>query len=1019
MTCRWRPVFAFLLAIFLAVSALSQDEESPVRYVNPFIGTGTHGHTYPGASVPFGMVQLSPDAGKSGWDWCSGYHYGDSALAGFSHTHLSGTGCGDLGDILFTPATASAVLNDSYRAPFSHSRESASAGYYSVVLQDSRILVELTATTRAGFHRYTFPPTDSAMVVINLGYGQDDITVESQAGLENASLLMGSRFSNGWAADQRVSFAARFSPLPTSVKFFGDGVPFPPGRIARGKNIKVLLRFALPDGGPVLAKVGLSSVSTSSALENLNSEIPGWDFEVIRRSAAETWDRELRKISVQSADERQKTVFYTALYHAMLAPTLSSDQDNRYRGADGQIHRAERHESYSTFSLWDTFRAAHPLYTIIEPDRVESMVNAMLAFAREGGHLPVWPLAACETNTMIGYHAVPVIADAYFKGIRGFDIQEAYRAMKASAIRDHRGLKYYAPAAAVREDDAASTVAWPSGDTGPVFNGFVARLSGDTITYHSAHPKVTRALIARASAGNSTMRWSSAPVVVKPGETTVTFVWLAGLATRKGGHKFDLYLNHQYLLSFSTPATAGQREWNVAGRTGGHLAFRATMSDWMGDLFGTMVLTVPAGALRPAAQQELQITGENGGSADWVMTFMHAFTPRLTVAPEFGTTKEGGAAYQFVRADVELLGPPERVTIAAEGAPPVTGWISPGLSTFRLRIPAVASPRTLTVTVGSPRKQIGRETVAVTPIRPAGYIPADKEPESVSKTLEYAYDDWCIAQVARSLGYKDDEALFSERAGYYKNIFDRTTGFMRGRNLDGSWCTPFNPRYSTLRQPEYTEGNAWQYTWFAPHDVKGLIALMGGNEKFSDRLDSLFNQSSNLEGTGAPSDVSGLIGLYAHGNEPSHHIAYLYNYAGKPWKTQEIVRRILRELYGDGPDGLCGNEDCGQMSAWYVLSALGIYPVNPAEGIYVIGSPALDAASIDVGGGKSFTMTAHEMSPRNIYVQSALLNGKPLGKTYIRHADIMNGGTLEFFMGPAPNRNWGSDAFAAPPSMTK
>lgn len=1022
MTHRRPPVpflLTFLLLTLLAGPASSQDEESPTRYINPLIGTGGHGHTYPGASVPFGMVQVSPDAGRSGWDWCSGYHYSDSSLAGFSHTHLSGTGCGDLGDILFTPGTSSAVLNDRYRARFSHEHESASAGYYSVLLQDSKILVELTATTRAGFHRYTFPPTDSAMIVINLGYGRDDITMESFVGVENESLLMGSRFSNGWATDQRVFFAARFSPAPASVAFFGDGAPFPPGHLARGRNIKAILRFTLPGGGTVLAKVGLSSVNASGALGNLTNEIPGWDFDIIRQSAAEAWDSELRKIAVQSSDERQKMVFYTALYHAMLAPTVYADIDRRYRGADGQIHRGDQFHDYSTLSLWDTFRAAHPLFTILAPDRVDDMVNSMLAFAREGGHLPVWPLAACETNTMIGYHAVPVIADAYFKGIKGFDIQEAYRAMKASAIRDHRGLKYYSPSAAVPEPDGAAAGSWPPAETGPVFNGFGTRTSGDTITYHSAHPQVSRALIARATDGHSIIRWNTSPVPAKLTDKNVTFAWLAGIATRKGGHRFDLFLNNQHLLSFSTAATPKDREWSIAGRTGARLSFRTSSTDWTGDLFGTMILTVSAGALKPGALQELQVSGANGGSPDWIMIFMHSVTPGMILAGEFGTTREGGSTTQVIRADVEHLGPPERVTLTAEGAAPFTAWLAPGLSTFRIRIPAVAAPRTLTVTLGPAKKPAARGTVTVVPQRPMGYIPADMEQESVSKTLEYAYDDWCIAQVAKALGYKDDYALFTERAGYYRNLFDKTTGFMRGRNLDGSWRSPFNPRFSTLLQPEYTEGNAWQYSWFVPHDVRGLIGLMGGREKFTSRLDSLFHQSSNLEGTGAPSDVSGLIGLYAHGNEPSHHIAYLYDYAGQPWKTQELVRRILRELYGDGPDGLCGNEDCGQMSAWYVMSALGFYPVNPAEGIYVIGSPAVEGATIDVGEGKTFTVTARNMSRENVYVQSVALNGQPLDKTYIRHADIMGGGTLEFVMGPAPNKKWGSDPSAAPPSMSQ
>jgi putative alpha-1,2-mannosidase len=393
--------------------------------------------------------------------------------------------------------------------------------------------------------------------------------------LENESLLMGSRYSNGWATDQRVFFAARFFPAPASVGFLSDGAPLPGSRIGRGKNIKAVLRFALHGGGTVLAKVGLSAVSTSGALGNLTNEIPGWDFEIIRQSAAEAWDTELRKIVVQSSDEHRKSVFYTALYHAMLAPTMYADIDRKYRGADGQTHRSDAFQDYSTLSLWDTFRAAHPLYTIVVPDRVDDMVNSMLAFARESGHLPVWPLAACETNTMIGYNAVPVIADAYFKGIKGIDFQEAYRAMKASAIRDHQGLKYYTPSAAVPETEGAATASWPPAETGPVFNGYGTRFSGDTISYHSAHPQVSRAMIARAASGQSTIRWNTASLPAKITDKNVSFAWLAGVASQKGAHRFDLYLNHQYLLSFNTAVKPADREWSVTGRTGARLSFRA------------------------------------------------------------------------------------------------------------------------------------------------------------------------------------------------------------------------------------------------------------------------------------------------------------------------------------------------------------------------------------------------------------------------------------------------------------
>ncbi|MEW6512281.1 MAG: GH92 family glycosyl hydrolase [Bacteroidota bacterium] len=1007
----FRSVAPLVMALLLIPShTLAQSDQSPVSYVNPFIGTGGHGHTYPGATVPFGMVQLSPDAGKRGWDWCSGYHYSDSLLAGFSHTHLSGTGCADLGDILVTPGVSSRIHSDDYRAPFSHADESASPGYYSVLLRDSGIRAELTATTRAGFHRYTFPPGDSACVVVNLGYGQEDVTTESSCGMEGDAALMGSRTSNGWAQLQRVYFAARFSRPPSSVALITDGVPFPAGRVARGKHVKALLRFA--SGEPLLVKVGISAVSAGSALENVDGEIPGWDFDLIRQSAAEAWDQALRKITLRAEDESLKKTFYTALYHTMLAPTIYNDLSGRYRGGDDQVHAGAGFENYSTFSLWDTFRAAHPLYTIIEPDRVDDMVNAMLAFAAESGHLPVWPLAASETNTMIGYHAVPVIVDAWLKGIRGFDPETAYRAMKSSAIRDHRGLKYYSPAvASVGPAPHAGTDSPKGAPTGAVLNGFAAMTSGQTITYHSGFPSATKALIARATDGRSTVTWKTAPVSTK--EKTVSFVWFAGMVAGRGVHRFDLYVNHQYALSFTTSAPERKREWSIDGRNGMSLSFRTTYQDWFGDLFGTMTLTVPIAALQ-SGSQDLQVTGENGGSPDWYMTFMHPFAPRMTLENEFGIENAGSTKMQVVRAHVEHLGPPEQTTITVGDGRPVTVWLMPGLNTFHLRVPAVNAPKSVTVVVGSKKKTLAREGVTLLPVRPVGYVPADKEPESVSKTLEYAYDDWCIAQMAKALGHKDDYALFMERAGYYRNVFDRSTGFMRGRNLDGSWVTPFDPRFSTSMQPEYTEGNAWQYTWFVPHDLQGLITLMGGAASFVERLDSLFNQSSNLEGTGAPPDVSGLIGLYAHGNEPSHHIAYLYDYAGEPWKTQEMVTRIMRTLYSSGPDGLSGNEDCGQMSAWFIFSALGFYPVNPADGNYLFGSPAVESATIDVGNHKTFAVLAHDLTDRNVFIQSASLNGRPLDRLYIRHEEIMKGGTLEFFMGPEPNHQWGTGSSALP-----
>jgi putative alpha-1,2-mannosidase len=962
------------------------------------------------------MIQPGPDAGKSGWDWCSGYHYSDSALAGFGHTHLSGTGCGDLGDILFVPGTGARIRAGEYRAPFTHKEERTAPGYYAVRLLDSGVLVELTATSRAAIHRYTYAPGDSAYVAVKLGYGQDDITTSALCGVQGDSVLVGYRLSNGWAANQRVYFAARFSPPLLSITYSDGGTPLPEVPVARGRNVTALLRFAPPPGGTVLVKVGISAVSSAGALKNLDEEIRGWDFDEVRGQAAASWETLLDRITVRGP-ERLKAVFTTSLYHAMLAPTLFGDVDGRYRGGDDSIHRAAGFDHYSTFSLWDTFRAAHPLFTILDPGRVGHMVSAMVAFSRESGYLPVWPLAGNETNTMIGYHAVPVIADAILKGIGGFDAREAFAAMKKSALRPHRGLQYYTPSV-VRYPAAGSTTGALSAP-GVVLNSWGRALAGDTISYHSALPSVTRALIVRADGHTPAIAWSSPPVPAGVKGTTVVFAWLAGMAAGKGAHRFELTFNGTRVVEFTSASSPAPEGWSIRGENGAVLSFGGATVDWFGDQFGTMLLTVPLRLLKPGRPQAFQISAESAGSPDWFMTFMHAFVPGMSLSNEFGTVHEEGKVSQIVRADIQHLGPSVNAELQPEGGVPVPVVVHPGVTSFWVRVPPVATAAPMRVRLASGGRILREGTLTLAPVRPPGYVPADREPESVSKTLEYAYDDWCIAQVARALGEAADDTLFSARSGYFKNLYDRTTGFMRGRNLDGTWRTPFDPRFSTQKQPEYTEGNAWQYSWFVPHDVEGLISLMGGREGFTTRLDSLFNQSSSLEGTGAPADVSGLIGMYAHGNEPSHHIAYLYALAGKPWKTQEVVRRILRTLYTPAPDGLCGNEDCGQMSAWYVLSALGFYPVNPAAGIYIIGSPAVESAVLDVGGGRTFTIRAENNSDANIYVQSASLNGAPLNRVYLRHGEIMAGGELAFVMGAAPNTRWGTSADAIPPSVPK
>ena len=719
-----------LLLFILAPAALFAQKQA-VEYVNPMVGTAEHGHTYPGASVPFGMVQLSPDNGHKGWDWCSGYHYSEDKIVGFSNTHLSGTGCSDLGDILLMPGISiDPPSARSYSSKFKHANEKSEAGYYSVLLDDKKVKVELTSTNRVGVQRYTFPKSLEADVVLNLGYGTDDTPVETFIQVDGPDQISGYRFSKGWANNQKLFFTAKFSK-PFTSNYVGPKTSIDnKTNNAKGKEVFSIIRFNTSDGQPITVKVAVSCVGIEGAKKNLAAEAADLSFDDIRANAKAAWQAELSKVDVEMITEADKSTFYTAMYHSMLAPTTYCDVDGQYRGPDDQIHQGT-FTNYCTFSLWDTFRAEHPLFTIIQPKRVPDMVNSLMSFQEQGGLLPVWTLQGCETNCMIGYHSIPVIVDAYQKGFTGFDINKAYDAMKKSAFSGKNGLEFLA---------------------------------------------------------------------------------------------------------------------------------------------------------------------------------------------------------------------------SADGKP-----------------------------------------------TPKPYIPSDKEHESVSKALEYAYDDWCIAQVAKALGKTDDYNLFMDRAAYYKNYYDKSTGFMRGKRSNGDWVSPFNPMYATNKQPEYTEGNAWQYSWFVPHDVDGLIALMGGNDRFISRLDSLFSLKLDL-GPGAPPDVSGLIGLYAHGNEPSHHIAYLYAAAGKPARTQKMVRQIMRTLYNNTNAGLCGNEDCGQMSAWYVFSALGFYPLNPADGKYYIGSPLVKKATLKLDNGKTFTIDTKDQADGNVYVKKILLNGKMLATPFITHQDIMDGGTLEFVM---------------------
>jgi len=740
-----RTLMIFTGLIMISVSSLPCLAREPVEYVNPFIGTGGHGHTFPGACVPFGMVQLSPDTGISGWDHCSGYHYPDNGIMGFSLTHLSGTGCADYGDILLMPTTGKLKLTPvTPGSRFSHEDEQASAGYYAVILQTYNIKVELTATRRAGFLRFTFPKSSETHILIDLAHGIGNSPVQAYVKVVGGNQIEGYRRSKGWARDRTVYFVAEFSKPFSS---YGTWEETWRRWIHRdqseesGKKVGAYVGYSASQSRVIMVKVGISFVSVDGARRNLEVEIPDWDFERVRREAKETWNEELNKIEVEGGTDDQKVIFYTALYHCLLCPYVFSDVDGKYIGMDGRIHTAKDHTHYSVFSLWDTFRAEMPLLTLIQPERLKDMISSLVAKYKEGGWLPIWPLANNYTNCMIGDHAVPVIVDAYMKGIRNFEVEKAYEAMRKGAME-----------------------------------------------------------------------------------------------TPPQGHPF--------------------------------------------------------------------------------------------------------------------------------------------------------------------RGRVGLEYY-----KEMGYIPADKVDQSVSRTLEYAYDDWCLAQMARVLGKDDDYNIFLKRAHYYENVFDTSGQFMRPRNMDGSWVEPFDPMEAGNRY--YTEANAWQYTWSVPHDVEGLIELMGGAEKFIKKLDALFEQSPEVKG---PPDITGLIGQYAHGNEPSHHIAYLYNYAGAPWKTQERVRQIMDGLYGPGPQGLCGNEDCGQISAWYVFSAMGFYPVCPGQGMYVIGSPIFERVTIHLNRpykADKFIIKANNVSSEDKYIQSAVFNGKALKKPWIRHSDITAGGTLTFEMGPEPNTEWG------------
>ena len=737
-----RILFVSALVALLALGACTSKQHSQTtidytQLVNPFIGTDFTGNTYPGAQAPFGMVQLSPDNGLAGWDRIPGYFYPDSTIAGFSHTHLSGTGAGDLYDILFMPVTLpykEAEGELGIHSKFSHNDEEASAGYYRVKLQDYNIDVELTATPRCGVQRYTFPKAES-MVSLNLKKAMNwDFTMDSHIEVVDSCNIRGYRFSEGWARGQKVYFATRFSRPFKSMEMDSAEIKLKGEKVGTSNVARFM--FDTEEGEQLTIVTALSGVSVEGAVKNLDAEAPHNDFDKYLAAAKADWNKQLQRIQVVGGEADDQVNFYTALYHSMIAPTIYSDVDGKYYGPDKQVHQADGWVNYSTFSLWDTFRAAHPLFTYTEPERVGDMVQSFIAFYEQNGRLPVWNFWGSETDMMIGYHAVPVIVDAYLKGIGNFEPEKALEACVATAnIDEYRGIGLYKK------------------------NGYIP--------------------------------------------------------------------------------------YNITD----------------------------------------QYNSEN--------------------------------------------------------------W-------------------------------------------------------SLSRTLEYAFDDFCIAEMAQKMGKTELANEFYKRSQNYRNVFNPATGFMQPIDDKGVFQPNFNP-------DEYTahicESNAWHYFWSVQHDIKGLVALTGGQDKFAAKLDSMFTYipASSEE---LPIFSTGMIGQYAHGNEPSHHVIYLYNKVRQPWKTQKYVAQVMHELYFNAPAGLCGNEDCGQMSAWYVFSAMGFYPVNPVSGEYEIGTPLFPEMRLNLDNGKTFTVLAPNVSRENIYIQSMKVNGQPYDKSYITHQQIMEGATVEFVMGSQPGEIW-------------
>lgn len=750
--------YLFISFLTFALCACNTTENSEADYagmVNPFIGTGGHGHTFPGPVVPNGMIQPSPDTRIDGWDACSGYYYDDSSINGFSHTHVSGTGCADYGDVLIMPTVGEQVYKNQdfssqslpYASSFSHENEVAFPGYYSVVLDRYSVTAELSSTKRAAIHRYTFPESDNSGFIVDMDYSiQRQDNLDMHVDVLSDTELCGYKLTKYWAFDQKICFYAKFSK-PFTYELYTDTLVDNKGKAQ--PLCKALLKFETKDDEQVMVKVGVSAVDVEGAQKNVEAEIPGWDFEKVRKDAYTAWNEYLSKIKIDTENGDYKTIFYTALYHTAISPNLFTDVDGRYLGMDLKVHQGNPDKPvYTIFSLWDTFRALHPLLSIIDPKLNNEFISSLLLKHKEGGIFPMWDLASNYTGTMIGYHAASLIADAYTKGYADFDINEAYQACLRAAEYDTTGIK--------------------------------------------------------------------CPDLVLP-------------------------------------------------------------------------------CLMPMAKYY-------------------------------------------------------------------------------------------------------KNTL--------GYVPCDKEHESVAKALEYAYDDFCISILAEAnYDFKNAEK-YKNFSKAYQIYFDQNTRFMRGLDSKGKWRTPFNPRSSNHRNDDYCEGTAWQWTWFVPHDVEGLIELMGGKDGFTAKLDSLFTADSSLEGDLVSADITGLIGQYAHGNEPSHHIIHLYNYAGQPWKTQELVDSVFQSQYRNAPDGLSGNEDCGQMSAWYIMNSMGFYQVCPGKPVYSIGRPLFDNVDITLPNGKVFTIKAYNNKKENKYIEKVVLNGTALEKPYINHDDIVNGGVLEFTMCDKPTQ-WG------------